>query len=27
LRSSGAPVFDQIQQLRQALNPLLTPPR
>jgi hypothetical protein len=27
LRGSGAPVFDQIQQLRQALNPLLTPPR
>jgi hypothetical protein len=27
LRSSGAPVLDQIEQLSQALNPLLTPPR
>jgi hypothetical protein len=27
LRSSGAPVFDQIQRLSKALDPLLTPPR
>jgi hypothetical protein len=27
LRSSGAPVLDQIEQLSQALNALLTPPR
>jgi hypothetical protein len=27
LRGSGAPVFDQIEQLSQALDPLLTPPR
>jgi hypothetical protein len=27
LRSSGAPVFDRIEQLSQALTPLLTPPR
>jgi hypothetical protein len=27
LRSSGAPVFDQIEELSQALNPLLTAPR
>jgi hypothetical protein len=26
LRSAGAPVFDQIQRLSQALDPLLTPP-
>jgi hypothetical protein len=27
LRSSGAPVFDRIEQLSQALNALLTAPR
>jgi hypothetical protein len=27
LRSSGAPVFDRIGQLSQALDPLLTAPR
>ena len=27
LHGSGVPVFDRIQQLSQALNPLLTPPR
>lgn len=27
LRSAGAPVFDQIQRLSQALDPLLIPPR
>jgi hypothetical protein len=27
LRSSGAPVFDQTEQLNKALEPLLTPPR
>jgi hypothetical protein len=27
LRSSGAPVLDRIEQLSQALNALLTPPR
>ena len=27
LRSSGAPVFDRIKELSQALNPLLTQPR
>jgi hypothetical protein len=27
LRGSGAPVFDQIQELSQAITPLLTPPR
>jgi hypothetical protein len=27
LRSSGAPVFDRIQDLSQTLTPLLTPPR
>jgi hypothetical protein len=27
LRSSGAPVFDRIQELSQAITPLLTPSR
>jgi hypothetical protein len=27
VRSSGAPVFDRIQELSQALNPLLTRPQ
>jgi hypothetical protein len=27
LRSSGAPVFDRIQDLSQTLTPLPTPPR
>ena len=27
LRGSGTPVFDRIQELSQAITPLLTPPR